>query len=56
MFIPVFKTFTVYVYFADFARKPLRREKQDLSKADLGILPKNRLQAAVKMKKDGEIL
>ena len=37
-------------------RKPLNREKNDFSKADLGISPKNRIQAAVKILNDGEIL
>ena len=36
--------------------KPLNREKNDFPKADLGILPKNRIQAAVKTLNDGEIL
>ena len=36
--------------------KPFNREKNDFSKADLGISPKNRIQAAVKILNDGEIL
>ena len=48
----------VYTYFRDFYNfcslqilhgKPLSREKNDFSKADLEISPKNRIQAAVKI-------
>ena len=35
--------------------KPLNREKNDFSKVDLGISPKNRIQAAVKIQNDGKI-
>ena len=35
---------------------PLGRENNDLSQADLGILSKNRIQADVKIKNQGEIL
>ena len=37
-------------------RKPLGWEKKDFSKTDFGSLLKNQIQAAVKMKNDGEIL
>ena len=36
--------------------KPLNREKNDFSKADLWISPINRIKAAVKILNDGEIL
>ena len=36
--------------------KPLNREKNDFLKADLGISPKNRIQVAVKILSDDEIL
>ena len=55
----------VYTRFKDFYsfctlqilhRKPLGREKNDFSYADKGISPKDRIQAAVKILSDGEIL
>ena len=51
-----FEHFYSFVALQILHRKPLNREKNDFSKADLGILPKNRIQAAVKILNDGEIL
>ena len=44
------------LYFSDFERKTVGPRKNDFSLADLGILPENRTQAAVKILNDVEIL
>ena len=55
----------VYTRFRDFKsfctlkflhQELFSREKNDFSRPDLGIAPKDRIQAAVKIKYDGEIL
>ena len=51
-----FEHFYSFVALQILHRKPLNREKNDFSKADLGILSKNRIQAAVKILNEGEIL
>ena len=45
-FIPVLRLLKILL-FPDFAKKPLSREKNNFSQADLGIEHKNRIQLAV---------
>ena len=44
------------LYLTHFARKTVGSRKKDFLQANLGILPKNQIQAAVKILNDGGIL
>ena len=51
-----FQDFYSFCTFQTLHGKSLGREKNDFSLADSGISPKNRIQAAVKILNDGEIV